>query len=342
MSQNQRLVTGHTVDGRYRINRVLGRWRIGTAFEVSDLQEDLTRTLLTLELRAGVGHEYLRWVRRESGRARTLHPDLLLPLGGGVLEPTVAYTILGRFGGRSLLQVVRSGGPFDERKAARVGQRLASLAAQAHHAGLYLGGLRPTTVLLDPEGDDEARPVLFDLGLARGLAKFIVNPPAPAAAYRAPDLNDADPPDVAGDIFATGALLYFMLTGQKPPAIDPDAGALATPPSWHRKDAPLAAYLDPVVLKAMAPRARDRQSSLDDLAAALKALGEVFGLSPAAREMLGLPTPEPVVSGGFRREATNPFLLHDFLGLPSRAEDDEDGILTLPMQDLEDDDDDDV
>ncbi len=330
MSSTQRLVAGNTVDGRYRINRILGRWRIGTAFEVSDLQETATRTLLTLELVPGVGHKYLRWIRRESERARTLSTDLLLPLGGGVLEPTRAYVVFGRLRGKSLLQVVRAGGPFDERKAAQVGRRLASLVAEAHHSGLYLGGLRPTTVLLDPDEDDESRPLVFDLGLARGLADYIVKPPSPAAAYQAPDRVADGPPDGAGDVFATGALLYYMLTGQKPPAIEP--GGLATPPSWHRKDAPLAAYLDPVVLKAMAPRARDRHGNLDDLAAALRALGEVFGLSPAAREMLGLPTPDP--TSAFRREATSPYLLHDFLGLPP---DDDDEIETLTLQDLEED-----
>lgn len=335
MSHNTRIVVGATVDGRYRITRVLGRWRIGTAFEVTDVQEDERRTLLTLDLLAGRGHQYVRWVRREAARARTMPPDLLLPLGGGVLEPTVAYLVLGLFRGASLLQVVRRDGPFGERKAARVGERLARLVATAHHGGLYMGGLRPTTILLDPDGDDETRPCVFDLGLARGLAGFIADPPAPASAYLAPDRAPAGPPDAAGDVFATGALLYFMLTGQKPPAIDTDAGALAQPPSWTRPDAPLAAYLDPVVLKAMAPRARERHSTLDDLSSALKALGEVFGLSPAAREMLGLPTPEPVA--GFAREATNPYLLHDFLGLP-KDEEEEEHIETLSMQDLEDDD----
>ncbi len=332
MSQKQRLVVGGTVDGRYRIDRILGRWRIGTAFEVHDVQEEVVGTLLTLDLVPGRGHEFIRWVRREAARARTMPEDLMLPLGGGALEPTIGYLVLGRFRGRSMLQVVRQGGSFAERKAARIGERLARLVGTAHHSGLYLGGLRPTTVLLDPDGDDETRPRVFDLGLARGLRGFIANPPAPAAAYQAPDLDPDGTPTVAGDIFATGALLYFMLTGQRPPTIEPGDGALATPPSWSRKDAPLAAYLDPVVLEAMAPAARDRHGSLDELSSALRALGEVFGLSPAAREMLGLPTPEPVA--GFAREPTSPYLLHDFLGLPN----DEEEIETLSMQDLEDDD----
>ncbi len=335
MSQKTRLTVGMTVDGRYRITRILGRWRIGTAFEVNDVQADELRTLLTLDLVAGRGHQYLRWVRREGARARTMPTDLLLPLGGGCLEPTLAYLVTGPFRGSSMLQVIRNGGPFDERKAARVGERLARLVAAAHHAGLYIGGLRPTTILLDPGDDDETRPSVFDLGLARGLSDFINDAPAAAAAYQAPDRDPEGAPDAAGDVFATGALLYYMLTGQKPPAIKPNAGALAQPPSWTRRDAPLAAYLDPVVLKAMAPRARERHSTLDDLASALKALGEVFGLSPAAREMLGLPTPEPIA--GFAREATNPYLLHDFLGLP-KDEDEEEHIETLSMQDLEDDD----
>ncbi len=333
----QRLVAGATIDGRYRIDRVVGRWRIGTAFAVQDLQEEGERTLLTLETHPERVPDYARWVREAVRRAPSLPRDLLSPRAGGVDEG-LAYLVLDTIRGTPLLQAVRADGPFDERRSAEVTERLARMLSQAHQAEHFVGGLRPTTVLLDPEGDDPNRPSVLDLGLARGLASFVIDPPAPASAYLAPDARPGGPPTAADDVFAVGALLSFMFTGQKPPAIDPhEGGRVAIPPSWIRKDVPLAAYLDPVVLKAMAPRATDRHPDLEALADALTALHEVFELSPAAREMLGLPTPEPAT--GFRHDVTSPFLLHEFLGLPAGPRGTEGEVLeTLSLDDIEEDD----
>jgi serine/threonine protein kinase len=157
--------------------------------------------------------------------------------------------------------------------------------------------------------------------------------PRPARVFWPPDRTRDRRPVGGDDIFALGALLYFMLTGNKPPRVDPEAGQVVTPPSWKLKDSELAAYLDPVVLKAMAPRPRDRYLSAHALSDALQALAEVFGLSPAAREVLGLEGRD-TPSGAFRREPTSPYLLHDLMGLPT-----EDGSSVVELSDFDPEDD---
>lgn len=306
------LVADTPVGGRYRVRKILGRWRIGTAYDATDGEGTRALTLLVVDLAQDRGEHYRRWIRRESERSRRLPDDLLTPLDGDLLDEETAYLVIGPFQGLSLLQVVRRDGPFSEARAARVGERLARLVARGHEAAVSLGGLRPTTVLLD--GEEATRPRVFDMGLERGLEELLAAPPQSAHAYRAPDWAPGRRPTPADDIFALGALLYYQLTGEKPPRIDPDEARLATPPSWKRADSELCAYLDPVVLKAMAPRARDRYRDARQLADALGALGEVFRLSPAAREMLGLSGVER--RSAFRRVPTDPFLLHDLLGLP--------------------------
>ncbi len=309
---HHQLVADTPVGGRYRVRRMIGRWKVGTAYDVSAPDTPSVRTLIALDVQPGQTARYLRWVQREAQRNGPLPADLLLPIDGGHIAGEAVYMVLGPFRGRSMSQAVKKLGPFGERRVAEVGHRLARLVGAAHDGGAYLGSLRPTTVLLDPEGDDPDRPVIFDMGLSRGLADLLVNPPRPARGYWAPDRPRDARPTSADDIFGVGALLYHLLTADRPPKVDPEGVKVVTPPSWKRTDAELAAYLDPVVLRAMASRARDRYPDAHQLAEALAALSEVFGLSPAAREMLGLPSRD----GGFRREPTSPHLLHDYLGLP--------------------------
>ena len=331
VGRHHRLATGEVVAGRYTVRRVIGRWRVGTAYDVFRPDGAGPLTLLALDLRKGQTSRYLRWVKNEADRNIRLPPNLILPLDGGHLAGEAVYMVLGPYRGRSLLQALRADGPFDAHRCARVGHRLAHAVALAHEGGVRLGSLRPTTTLLDVEGSD--RPAIFDLGLARGLGELLVNAPRPARVFWPPDRTPDRRPVGGDDIFALGGLLYFMMTGDKPPRVDPEAGQVVTPPSWKLKDSELAAYLDPVVLKAMAPRPRDRYLSAHALSDALQALAEVFGLSPAAREVLGLDARESP-SGAFRREPTSPYLLHDLMGLPA---DDGDHVTPLPDFDPDED-----
>ncbi len=325
------LVADTPVGGRYRVRRVIGRWKVGTAYDVSASDREGVLTLLAMDLAPGQTARYLRWIQREAERNQALPADLLVPLHGGHIAGEAVYMVLGPFRGRSLTQVIKSDGVFSERRVAEIGHRAAHLLAAAHAQGVFLGSLRPTTLLLDPLGDDPDRPVIFDLGLARGLSELLIASPRGARAYYAPDRPRDARPTAADDQFALGALLYHLLTSETPPRIDAEGVKVITPPSWKRADAELAAYLDPVVLRAMAPRARDRYPGTAPLGDALAALAEVFGLSPAAREMLGLPSRD----AGFRREPTNPHLLHDYLGVPAEVA----GGDPLPMLDIDPDED---
>lgn len=302
------LVPGTVIDGRYRITSVLGQWRIGVAYRATGPHG--AHTLLVSPLAKGRAATFRDWLRTEIDRTRPARSASLITLtDGGLHTELEGFLILDPWRGHSLLEEIKLDGAFSNERACRTCEQVARLAGRAHAAGLALGDLRPSTVLLSAERPEA---LVLDMGMARGLADYLDDAPAPAPAYCSPERMLKVPPSAADDVYAIGALLYFLLTERAPAAGRPGEARVATPPSWVKKDEGVARYIDPVVLKAMAPRAQDRHGA-NELADALGALREVFQLSPAAREVLGLPQ-DP---GPFRHEPTSPFFLHDILGVPA-------------------------
>ncbi len=304
------LVPGTPVDGRYRVARVLGHWSIGTAYLAHEHPGGAERALFVLPLAKGREAAWLDWMRAELLRVRQVKaPGLLAPLAGGNAAGIGGYSVVDRPRGGSLQQAVKQDGPLPGDRAVALVERLARIVAAAHAGGLVLGDLRPSTVLRPSDADEVS---ILDLGLARGLSGYLAQPPEPSPAYTSPARRAGGAPSVPDDVYALGALLFFVVTGVVP-TVDADEGRrVVTPPSWVRPELGVSPYIDPVVLRAMAPRPEDRYRDVHEMVEALAGVREVFALPPAARELLGLPGGE----GPFRREPTSPYLLHDMLGVP--------------------------
>src|SRR6185503_18411240 len=104
---------------------------------------------------------------------------------------------------------------FDETKL-RLGLRgLASALAALHEQGLVHLDVKPTNVLVTPEG----RVVLLDFGLAAGAGDDPALEPellAGTPAYMAPEQVDGAVAAASADWYAVGVLVFEAMTGQRP------------------------------------------------------------------------------------------------------------------------------
>ncbi|MEL7240396.1 MAG: serine/threonine-protein kinase, partial [Planctomycetota bacterium] len=92
--------------------------------------------------------------------------------------------------------------------------------------------------------------------------------------YMPPEAFTAQPVDKRRDLYAVGAILYELLTGQQPFRGENDVELMQSichedlpPPSARRSE--IHAELDNIILKAMARKAEDRWSTAGELAAVL-------------------------------------------------------------------------
>lgn len=146
-----------------------------------------------------------------------------------------------------------------------------------HSKGIVHGNLKPSNVLID----EDKVPLLSDFGVPTRTG-------APATPYNSPEQVQGANVDKRTDIYALGALLYEVLTGEPP-----TSGTVASP-RGRRPDLPEA--VDRLVLKAMAQNPADRFSSttefLNAFESSLQASQPVPGV-PAAGQTPPPAQPKP-------------------------------------------------
>jgi serine/threonine-protein kinase len=114
--------------------------------------------------------------------------------------------------GQTLDQLVRQQGRFGSTEAASIGMDVCRALAAVHNAGLIHGDIKAQNVMRE----DGGRIVLMDFGLGQP-----VRPDGPAVLagtplYMAPELLRGERATVKTDIYATGVLLFHLVTGTFP------------------------------------------------------------------------------------------------------------------------------
>ncbi len=102
--------------------------------------------------------------------------------------------------------------------AALIGRSVVEALAAAHKAGVVHGAVHPRSVLIDETGDVR----LGDFVVGRALTTAVAQGADSSlwrglAGYLAPELVVGEDPTPAGDVFAVGAMMFTMLTGEVPP-----------------------------------------------------------------------------------------------------------------------------
>jgi serine/threonine protein kinase/Tfp pilus assembly protein PilF len=112
--------------------------------------------------------------------------------------------------GKTLSSLVKAQGPFGPREVALIGIDLGKAISAVHGAGLLHRDIKASNVMREAGG----RILLMDFGLTHDLheaSRICGTPP-----YMAPELIEGKAASVSSDLYALGALLFFLLTGKLP------------------------------------------------------------------------------------------------------------------------------
>jgi hypothetical protein len=192
--------------------------------------------------------------------------------------------------GPSLSEAVRDSGPLTAWSLLALAAGLAKSLTAIHAAGVVHGDLKPSNVLLAPDG-----PRVIDFGISQAAevaplaqAGLVVGTPS----YMAPEQAAGEEVGPRSDVFSLGAVLAFAATGRKPFGVGPPAAVLerVVRVAADLEDAP--AEVRPLIEQCLAKDPLRRPTAAELLAgvtAAQSAMEPRFEPAPAAADQPSKP-----------------------------------------------------
>lgn len=272
------MILGRTVQyfGDYELLEEIGRGGMGVVYRAR--QSSLNRPVaLKMMIQGGFASpEFVRRFQNEAETAASLqHPNIVAIYEVGLIDG-LHYFSMDYIDGPSLAEVVREG-PLPAQRAARYVELIAEAIHYAHQRGILHRDLKPSNVLIDPFD----LPRVTDFGLAKRLDHDL-GPTFTGQVLGSPGYM---PPEqaagrhsligVTSDVYALGAILYHLLTGQAPFAGENEAQVLVR--VQKEEPTPLRALnpgiprdLETICLKCLRKQPAQRYASAAELAADLR------------------------------------------------------------------------
>ena len=258
--------------GRYEIKSELGRGGMATVYKAHDPSFDREVAIKVLPREFLHDPQFrVRFEREIKTIAQMEHPAIV-PVYDVGEDDGQPYFVMRNMTGGSLADQIKQGS-FSVQDTARIVERIAKGLAYAHKKGIVHRDLKPGNVLFDDTGD----PFISDFGVAK-LADSAQNVTGSGVigtpAYMSPEQAQSGKVDGRSDIYALGAIIYEMLTGEHPYKADTPMGVvikhITDPvPEILRNYPDLPAEVDEVIKKAMNKNPDERYPTTIELAKSL-------------------------------------------------------------------------
>jgi eukaryotic-like serine/threonine-protein kinase len=270
-----------SLEGRYRIERELGRGGMATVYLAHDLRHDRPVAIKALHPELWTPSSGGRFLREIRVAARLTHPQILPLLDSGAVDENgQPFYVMPYVGGETLDARLRREGTLTVRETARIAREIADALDYANGQGVIHRDIKPENVLLL-----EGHAVLTDFGIARAVFDVsermtstgtIVGTPA----YMSPEQALGER-ELTGksDQYSLACVVYEMLIGTPPftgknalALLSAHAGASPTPVRATRADVPRA--VEAAIQRALSKDPDTRFPSATEFAVACSTVPE--------------------------------------------------------------------
>jgi tRNA A-37 threonylcarbamoyl transferase component Bud32 len=278
---------GVTLNGTYRIQRVLGEGGMGRVYEAQHtrIQQKLY-AIKVLHPEFTRDTDILARFQREAEAAACLsHPAAVGVFDVARTPQGWPYLVCEHLTGQDLSELIKAQGPLPATTAQHIALQVCGALAEAHANGVIHRDLKPQNVFVVGrfEGPVPEHPIakVLDFGLSR-----ILNGPNTAnltrtgvilgtPSYMSPEQARGERADQRTDIYGLGAVLYASVTGVPPFRCEtPQATMLAVlndePVRPSKLNTKIPPRLELVIQRAMAKNPDQRYPSMEALRADLE------------------------------------------------------------------------
>ena len=210
-------LVGQTIE-HYQISEFIGRGPVGFVYRATDTNNQQTVTLKLFQKSSGEPGEIPEEVEKpffEEARAlRGLaHPQVAAVLDVGATAD-FRYICTEFVLGKSLDDLLNEQGALPIETALPLFQQMLSALQAAHEKNIVHRNLKPANILIQRNG----RIKITDFGQSKipSMAATVALTGTGSPFYMSPETILGQRGDIRSDIFSVGALLYRVLTGEKP------------------------------------------------------------------------------------------------------------------------------
>ena len=196
--------------GQYVLEHKIGEGGMG---EVYRARHGMMRRPTALKL--------VRFEREVQLTARLTHPNTITIFDYGRTDDGIFYYAMELLDGANLQRIVEVDGPQPEGRVVRILTMACGALAEAHAIGLIHRDIKPANIMLCTQGGERDVVKLLDFGLVKELdvpgdtKVSVANTLTGTPQYMAPEsIVEHDAIDARVDIYALGAVAYFLLAGR--------------------------------------------------------------------------------------------------------------------------------
>jgi serine/threonine protein kinase/WD40 repeat protein len=301
------------LDGRYRVDRLVGRGGYGAVYAGHHLSLDAPVAIKMLQIDAPLREEKraeLVAAFLDEGRllTRLRHPNIVAALDLGVLAPdeeegAAPYLVMEWVHGETLERVLAArDAPFSLAEAWALFEPLCDAMACAHAARIAHRDLKPANVMIARDAVGRVVPRVIDFGIAKlfededeagsGATRTAARSTAFTPAYAAPEQIAHARTGPWTDVHALGLLFVELLTRARPYGEGDEARLAAVDPRRPTLSAKgiRAGAFGKVIAKAVSLRPNERYRNAGELLEAAREAARAMGLAAGT-------TPPPRAEG---------------------------------------------
>lgn len=274
MTTGSGLPENRLIAGRYEIVKLAGQGGMSKVYRGLDtvLNRPVAIKLLREELIANP--DFVQRFQREAQAVASLPDDYIPGIYDYGQEGNTYYIITEFVEGQDLKKLIQQKGKLSPERAAEVAEQLLYALKAAHEQGMVHRDVKPQNILVRAS---DGRIKLTDFGVARArnakdsAQATAVGTVIGTAAYMSPEQARGETVGPPTDFYATGIVLYEMLTGTLPYQADSTMEVLMAhihQPIPDMRGLPFG--LANVIRRAMAKNPAERYQSADQMLRDLK------------------------------------------------------------------------
>jgi serine/threonine protein kinase len=208
------------VGDRFEILEELGRGGMGVVYKAHDRKLGRTVALKCLHAHTAESRKAVERFWREAKVVASLNHFNIVQIFDVLEDTRMLWIVMEYLSGGSLEAKLDHDGAFEREQVRQIGFQLAGALASAHEKGVIHRDVKPANILLT----DRGTPKLGDFGLAREadnqVGMTLAGSQMGTLYYAAPEqMVSGGLVDERSDIYALGATLYALATGEPPRSI---------------------------------------------------------------------------------------------------------------------------